>query len=248
MLIRHIVLIALSMLLASCSSITSTALFATQTPTITATPIPSATFTATVTLTNSPTATETATPVPTETATPIPEVQSDQWMVEATQSPETSFTYVFPIKDAKVGYGASHHDYPATDIFCDEGSTFVAVTDGVVEFVSAEDSWSPKNDDPALRSGIAVAIIGLDGVRYYGSHLSSVAEGVTPGLSVKAGDVLGYTGKSGNARSTPPHLHFGISRPSFPTDWRVRRGEMNPYQFLQAWQRGESLQPSFGDQ
>jgi murein DD-endopeptidase MepM/ murein hydrolase activator NlpD len=149
------------------------------------------------------------------------------------------------VQDAPVSYVNYHHDYPANDIMCPIGSTFVAVTDGVVEFVSYEDEWTYQSTDPALKSGLAVGIIGDDGVRYYGSHLSAIAEGIAPGVRVSAGQSLGLTGDSGNAKGTDPHVHFGISRPTYPEDWQVRRGEMNPYLFLQAWQKGEALQPQF---
>jgi murein DD-endopeptidase MepM/ murein hydrolase activator NlpD len=39
---------------------------------------------------------------------------------------------------------------------------------------------------------------------------------------VKPGDVLGYVGSSGNARQTPPHLHFGI----------YERGAVDPWPFV----------------
>jgi len=155
-------------------------------------------------------------------------------------------TYVFPVQPAEAAtYGSTHHDYPATDIFCPIGSSFVAPTSGVVDFVSAIDEWDPRTDEPSLRGGISVAMVGDDGVRYYGSHLSSVAEGIRPGVRVEAGQLLGLTGKSGNARNTPPHLHFGISRPTTPGDWKTRRGEINPYRYLNAWKKGIPLKPEF---
>jgi peptidoglycan LD-endopeptidase LytH len=147
------------------------------------------------------------------------------------------------VQGAEVRYGAEHHDYPAADIFCPIGSTFVAPTDGVIDFVSSEDTWTASSDDPALRGGLSVAMIGDDGVRYYGSHLSAIAEGIAPGERVSAGQELGLTGDSGNARGVEPHLHFGISRPTTPDDWQVRRGEVRPYQYLKAWERGEDLAP-----
>lgn len=153
-------------------------------------------------------------------------------------------SYVFPVRPAaKARYERYHHDYPAADIFCPIGSAFVAPTDGVVDYVSRTDLWKPSTDEPADRGGLAVAIVGDDGVRYYGSHLSAVAKGIEPGVRVRAGQLLGYTGKSGNARATAPHLHFGISRPTTPEDWRVRRGEVEPYTYLKAWQRGEAITP-----
>jgi murein DD-endopeptidase MepM/ murein hydrolase activator NlpD len=153
-------------------------------------------------------------------------------------------TYVFPVRPAaKARYSRYHHDYPAADIFCPVGSAFVAPTDGVVDYVSRVDLWKPATDEPVDRGGLAVAIVGSDGVRYYGSHLSSVAKGIEPGVRVRAGRLLGYTGKSGNARSTAPHLHFGISHPTDADDWQVRRGKVPPYTYLKAWQRGEMLTP-----
>lgn len=205
----------------------------------TATPIP-ATLTPIV---------PTATPIP-ATLTPIVPTATlmparTQQHVQATVSAHSAYTYVFPVVASSVHYGSIHHDYMATDIFCDDGSQFVAVIDGVVDDIEATDQWDPAVDDPATRSGLAVAIIGVDGNRYYGSHLRDIAAGLTVGMPVTAGQLLGYTGRSGNARQTPPHLHFGISRPSYPADWQVRRGEMNPYEFLQAWEKGEALQPLF---
>jgi murein DD-endopeptidase MepM/ murein hydrolase activator NlpD len=165
---------------------------------------------------------------PVESLTPTPAVRA----------------YVFPVQPAAAAeYEAFHHDYPATDIFCPVGSWFVAPTSGVVDFVRAEDRWQPETDDPAERGGIAVAIVGDDGVRYYGAHLSDVTPGLLPGVRVQAGQALGLTGQSGNARATPPHLHFGISHPTTPDDWQVRRGEISPYPYLQAWAAGTPTPP-----
>jgi peptidoglycan LD-endopeptidase LytH len=120
---------------------------------------------------------------------------------------------------------------------------FVAPTDGVVDYVSIKDVWDPQVDDPATRGGLSVAIIGTDGVRYYGSHLSAVEPGIMPGVQVAAGQVLGKTGKTGDARFVDPHLHFGISPPTTPTDWETRRGIISPYKYLRAWAAGTQLQP-----
>lgn len=162
----------------------------------------------------------------------------------AAQGEPPSYRYVFPVQPAgSATFTPEHHDYPATDIFAPAGSLFVAPTAGVIEFISREDLWDPKADDPATRGGLAVSLVGDDGVRYYGSHLSEVAEGLTVGMRVEAGQMLGRIGRSGNARGTPVHLHFGISHPTFPEDWLTRRGEVSPYPYLKAWLQGEMRTP-----
>jgi peptidoglycan LD-endopeptidase LytH len=206
--------------------------------TVTLVPTPEASPTSPLQVTPTPTATE----VPSATPTQRPAPTATATSIQATRS--ATHKYVFPVQPPSVtSYGSSHHDYPATDIFCPVGSKFVAPTDGVIDFVSHEDSWDPETDDPAIRGGISVAMIGDDSVRYYGSHLSSVAVGIKPGVRVEAGQLLGNTGKSGNARFVEPHLHFGISHPTTPTDWKVRRGELSPYKYLRSWEQGIDAQP-----
>jgi hypothetical protein len=56
---------------------------------------------------------------------------------------------------------------------------------------------------------------------FYYAHLDRWAiEGT---VAVKTGDVLGYVGNTGNARTTSPHLHFGI----------YERGAIDPLPFVQ---------------
>lgn len=52
-------------------------------------------------------------------------------------------------------------------------------------------------------------------VLYY-AHLDEQL--VTDGQRVKVGDTLGLIGNTGNARNTPPHLHFGIYGPGGAVD------------------------------
>lgn len=142
-------------------------------------------------------------------------------------------TYVFPVSPRHtILYSPLHHTYPAVDIFAPEGYNFLAITDGIVDVVCRTDTWIPTQNEASTRGGLAVAIIGDDGLRYYGSHLLSISPGITEGVRVKAGQVLGKIGDTGNAKPECPQLHFGISRPTFPTDWKIRRGEISPYLFL----------------
>ena len=177
------------------------------------------------------------------TSIPTPNVNVSEALPSTTPT-KGIFTHVFPVQPVEaVSYAPGHHGYPAVDIFAPEGTAFVAVTNGVVDFISSKDLWDPAEDDPATRGGLAVAIIGNDGVRYYGSHLSAVEPSLTVGMHVQAGQTLGKVGNSGNARHVAPHLHFGISRPTHPEDWIVRRGEVDPYPYLQDWERGEDSLP-----
>lgn len=54
----------------------------------------------------------------------------------------------------------------------------------------------------------------------YFAHLET--QEVTPGMHVSAGDTIGTVGNSGNAITTPPHLHFGI----------YARGPIDPLYFI----------------
>ena len=119
-----------------------------------------------------------------------------------------SYTYILPIQPSKLaGFAEGGHPYPATDLFAPVGTKFVAVTNGVVDFVSYEDKWDPSVNDMSMACGLCVAIIGDDGVRNYGSHLSAIASGIKPRARVEAEQLPGLVGNTGNARTTLPHVH-----------------------------------------
>ncbi len=152
--------------------------------------------------------------------------------------------YVFPISGCTATYGKYHHDYPATDLQAKKGCAFVAPISGVIDEVISKDIWSGKTNLGQDRGGLAVSIIGDDGVRYYGSHLSKIESSTVVGLRVAAGTKLGEVGSSGSARGTKPHLHFGISWPTEKGIWWVRRGVVYPWKFLDAWKAGKDLSPA----
>lgn len=99
------------------------------------------------------------------------------------------------------------------DIFAPRGTPLVAVADGVV--TSTRDN---------KLGGKVVWMRGFDhGRTYYYAHLDSVA--VKAGQTVSAGEPVGTVGNTGNARYTPPHLHFSIYH---------RGTAFDPLPFLQA--------------
>jgi peptidoglycan LD-endopeptidase LytH len=151
--------------------------------------------------------------------------------------------YRFPVAGCDVRYGRAHHDYPAADMFAGRGCAFVAPVAGRVDEVSRSDRWSSSSDLGADRGGRSVSLVGVDGVRYYGSHLEAVAPGIVPGVTVRAGQLLGRVGDSGSAKGTGTHLHFGISWPTRPGIWWVRRGVVPPAPFLDSWRAGGNRSP-----
>jgi hypothetical protein len=52
---------------------------------------------------------------------------------------------------------------------------------------------------------------------------------------VRAGDVVGFVGATGDAVGTPPHLHFEIH--PFYLLWMGYDGVIDPYPYLLAWRR-----------
>jgi murein DD-endopeptidase MepM/ murein hydrolase activator NlpD len=98
------------------------------------------------------------------------------------------------------------------DMFASIGTPLLAPRDGVTNRITYTDTGL---------GGITVRMVDDDGIYWYLTHLSAVAPGVVPGQRVVAGQVLGATGNTGNARYTPPHLHAqrhqgGPSSPAAP--------------------------------
>jgi murein DD-endopeptidase MepM/ murein hydrolase activator NlpD len=85
------------------------------------------------------------------------------------------------------------------DIFAARGTPVTSTTRGVV--VSIREGGL---------GGKQVWVLGPAAQRHYYAHLDGWADGIGEGDVVQAGDVLGIVGDTGNARGTPPHLHYGI--------------------------------------
>lgn len=85
------------------------------------------------------------------------------------------------------------------DIFAKRGTPVYSATDGYV--------WRVGQNN---LGGNIVMVLGAGGRMYYYAHLEKHAENLQVGDEVTTETVLGYVGTSGNAKGTPPHLHFGI--------------------------------------
>jgi murein DD-endopeptidase MepM/ murein hydrolase activator NlpD len=187
----------------------------------------------------------TSTPEPRTSATPQPAATR-----KISPSPSSGSTgthiasgYRFPLSGCQVSYSASHHDYPATDIFAPRGCVYVSPVAGRVDEVSRENRWSSETNNGRDRGGLFVSVRGGDGVRYYGAHLEAVLPSVHRGIMVAPGTPLGRVGDSGSAAGTGTHLHFGLSWPTAAGYWWIRRGTVSPSPYLDAWRTGHQLSP-----
>ena len=118
--------------------------------------------------------------------------------------------------------GARRHE--GVDIFARRGTPVLAASDGVVRRVG--------------ENGLGGRIVFLSdlarGHALYYAHLDSQA--VRTGQRVRAGDTLGFVGNTGNARTTAPHLHFGI--------YRAGEGPVDPLPYLDAGDRAPATVPA----
>ncbi len=154
--------------------------------------------------------------------------------------PGAQVRHGFPIAaGTNVGYARTHANYPATDIFAACGTPILSPVNGVVTDVRRVDNYSASN--PATFGGRSVAVVGDDGVRYYGSHYDTIEAATVPGARVSVGTRLGTMGKTGD--TTVCHLHFGLSIPCPGPEWSVRRGIVWPWPYLDAWKAGQNLSP-----
>lgn len=85
------------------------------------------------------------------------------------------------------------------DIMSPKGTPVVSPTDAIVTTV--ENSGLGGNHVFTANPG---------GQRYYFAHLDSFAPGLSEGQALRAGDLIGYVGNTGNASGGATHLHFGI--------------------------------------
>lgn len=125
---------------------------------------------------------------------------------------------------ARAGVGWHHGE----DLFATQGAAVLAVADGAV--FSA--GW---ND----RGGYRLWLRDRDGTEYYYAHLSAFSPLAVNSGFVRAGDVLGFVGSSGDAEGTPSHLHFEI-HPSGLLALGYD-GVVDPAPFLAAWRRRADL-------
>lgn len=89
------------------------------------------------------------------------------------------------------------------DIFAPRGTPVYSATEGYV--------WRVGEN---RLGGNNVLVLGASGRVYYYAHLERHAPDLKVGDEVTTDTILGFVGNTGNAKGTPPHLHFGIYTPN----------------------------------
>ena len=123
-----------------------------------------------------------------------------------------------------------HH---GTDIFAAFGAPVLAVADGTLFSVG----WNKVG-------GYRLWLRDRQGNQFYYAHMAAYSRIATEGREVKAGQVIGFNGNTGDAQGTPYHVHFEIHPVSLlPLGYD---GVVDPYPFLLAWRRLEDVTLSAG--
>lgn len=134
---------------------------------------------------------------------------------------ETKPLLAFPVAGVDTraiwsGFGAERDGgrraHRGVDIFAARGTPVLAATDG----------WITRVETTRVGGNVVWMQPLFGSLRIYYAHLHE--QWVKPGQFVLAGEPLGSVGNTGNAVTTPPHLHFGVY---------VRRGgARDPAEFL----------------
>ncbi len=93
------------------------------------------------------------------------------------------------------------------DMFAPVGTPITSTHAGTVRAIDPVDRYTGGSSGDL--GGITISVSVGPAEHWYYAHLDSVAASLAVGDDVDAGQVIGYVGNSGNARSTPPHLHIG---------------------------------------
>lgn len=102
--------------------------------------------------------------------------------------------------------------HKGVDIFAPRGTPVLSATEGIVVRVGTNSL-----------GGQVVNVLGPGRQVHYYAHLDRYGA-FKEGDAVRAGEILGYVGNTGNARDTPWHLHYGVYDPV--------RGAINPWPLL----------------
>ena len=135
---------------------------------------------------------------------PFMAVPRTTWEISRMPSPSALPVPVEGVRAARIAdtFGAprgSDRTHAGVDIFAKRGTPVLSTTRGLV--VSVREGGL---------GGRQVWVLGPARERHYYAHLEDWQPGLAEGDVVHPGTPLGKVGTTGNARGTPPHLHYGI--------------------------------------
>ncbi|MBA2296916.1 MAG: M23 family metallopeptidase [Actinobacteria bacterium] len=139
--------------------------------------------------------------------------------------------FVFPIygdagfSDTWGAPRATTGRHQGTDIFAPLGAPVLAAANGTLFSVG----WNTVG-------GWRLWLRDRAGNQFYYAHLSAYSSLAADGTEVRAGQVIGFNGNTGDAQGTPYHLHFEI-HPVALLPLGYQGGAVNPYPYLGAWRR-----------
>jgi murein DD-endopeptidase MepM/ murein hydrolase activator NlpD len=149
----------------------------------------------------------------------------------------TAGPYVFPVYGLDSSFtdtfGGFRGDVPGNwhhgdDVFAPLGTPILACADGTVFSVG----WNGVGGNRLwLRDG--------QGNEFYYAHLSAYSPAARNGNRVKAGEVIGFVGNTGDAEGTPYHLHFEVHPVAYLG--LGYDGAVDPTPYLNAWQQQKNL-------
>ncbi|MBE0446560.1 MAG: M23 family metallopeptidase [Actinobacteria bacterium] len=122
------------------------------------------------------------------------------------------YTYVDSWGAPRMRGTAYEHTHEGTDIMALPWTSVLAIEGGIISKMGEN-----------ILGGISLWLSGDSGNKYYYAHLYGYADGLKVGQYVKAGQIIGYVGDTGNARGAP-HLHLQIHPGG--------KEAVNPYAFL----------------
>jgi len=140
--------------------------------------------------------------------------------------------YVFPVDGGASyvdTYGANRSDiydgwHHGDDLFAPLGTPVVAVSRGTLSLVG----WNKLG-------GWRLWLTDKKGNSFYYAHLAGYARWILTHRHVRAGQVVGFLGRTGDAFTTTPHLHFEI-HPHQPLYVNLGYdGAVDPTTYLQKW-------------
>ncbi len=132
----------------------------------------------------------------------------------------TTLDHISPFGDTRQ-HGRRLHT--GIDIFAQEGTPVLAPQEGTIVRMST-----------GRTAGNYIYLLDFRGDYLYEFlHLQRFDSGIRMDETVKQGQVIGYVGKTGNARNGPSHLHFAIARLFKKAQYKGKKRYLDPVFFFE---------------